>query len=208
MNINSKSDIRKTRTKKLLRDALISLMAEKPAEDITVKELIEKAQIGRSTFYLHYADKDDFVEKTINEFLQYYETQSLQFNKLPYNEYIYKHKRFFFEYVRQNRDFFTVMFNKYNFPRFYNKLLDIGMRYMYRVFEPAQIKNFDSPQNMDKVHMYFDITANYIISANIGFIKHWLESDLKFGAGFCSKKLSNFSYSILDANGIVKKKNL
>ncbi len=203
-----KSDLRKIRTKKLLRDALISLMAVKPAADITVKELIETAQIGRSTFYMHYTDKDDFIEKTVDEFLQYYETQSRQFDKLPYNEYIFKQKRFFFEYVRQNRNFFTVMFNEHNFPHFYNKLLDMGMRYMYRVYEPAKPNDAANPQNKDKVHMYFDITANYIVSANIGFIKHWLESDLKFGAGFCSKKLSKFSYAILDSNGIVKKQNL
>lgn len=203
-----KSDIRKIRTKKLLREALIALMAQKPAADITVKNLIEKAEIGRSTFYMHYTDKDDFIEKNIAEFLQDYETQTCQFDKLPYSEYIYKRKRFFFEYVRQNRKFFTVLFNEYNFPRFYNQLLDMGMRYMYRVYQPAATDEATDPQNKDKVHMHFDIVANYIVTANIGFIKHWLETDLKFGAGFCSKKLSKMSYAVLDSNGIVKKKNL
>ena len=50
-------------TKKLLRDALMALLNEKPLRSITVKELCEYAGLNRGTFYAHYADVYDLLEQ-------------------------------------------------------------------------------------------------------------------------------------------------
>lgn len=50
-------------TKKLLRDALMSLLAQKPLRSITVKELCLRANLNRGTFYAHYADVYDLLEQ-------------------------------------------------------------------------------------------------------------------------------------------------
>ena len=50
-------------TKRLLRSALTSLLAEKPLRSITVKELCARAQINRGTFYAHYADVYDLLSQ-------------------------------------------------------------------------------------------------------------------------------------------------
>lgn len=46
------------RTRRALRDALIELIAERAYEKITVQEVLDRADIGRSTFYAHFSDKD------------------------------------------------------------------------------------------------------------------------------------------------------
>ena len=51
-------DRRPERTRRSLRNALIALMTEKPYESITVEDIINRADVGRSTFYTHYRDKD------------------------------------------------------------------------------------------------------------------------------------------------------
>jgi AcrR family transcriptional regulator len=51
-------DRRPERTRRSLRNALIELMTEKPYESITVEDVINRADVGRSTFYNHYTDKD------------------------------------------------------------------------------------------------------------------------------------------------------
>ncbi len=56
---NEKQDRRSRRTRQLLHQALIGLMREKPYESITVQDIIERADVGRSTFYAHYQDKED-----------------------------------------------------------------------------------------------------------------------------------------------------
>lgn len=56
-----KTDRRVQRTRKALRDALVTLMLEKSYEKITIQEIIDQANIGRATFYNHYQDKDDLL---------------------------------------------------------------------------------------------------------------------------------------------------
>ena len=56
-------DIRYYRTKKRMNDAMIELLKIKNFNQITVKDICEKATISRSGFYLHYMDKYDLVEK-------------------------------------------------------------------------------------------------------------------------------------------------
>jgi AcrR family transcriptional regulator len=46
------------KTKRFLQEALLSLMSEKSYESILVQDILDRADIGRSTFYMHYQDKD------------------------------------------------------------------------------------------------------------------------------------------------------
>ena len=54
-------DRRVARTRTLLHDALLSLLCTKSYDAITVEDLCTKAKIGRSTFYAHYASKDELL---------------------------------------------------------------------------------------------------------------------------------------------------
>lgn len=54
-------DRRVQRTQKLLHQALMSLILEKKYESITVQEILDRADVGRSTFYLHFRDKDELL---------------------------------------------------------------------------------------------------------------------------------------------------
>ncbi len=56
-----KADRRSRRSQQLLHAALIELMLERRYDDITVQEIIDRANVGRSTFYAHYLDKDDLL---------------------------------------------------------------------------------------------------------------------------------------------------
>lgn len=56
-----KQDRRKRKTRQQLRSALLSLLKEKRYEEISVQDIIERADVARSTFYIHYVDKDDLL---------------------------------------------------------------------------------------------------------------------------------------------------
>jgi AcrR family transcriptional regulator len=62
-------DRRVQRTEQLLHQALGSLIREKPFDSIVVKEILERANVGRSTFYTHFSDKDDLLVGAIHEML-------------------------------------------------------------------------------------------------------------------------------------------
>lgn len=49
------------KSRKLLHQALISLISEKNYESITVQQILDRADVGRSTFYTHFRDKDELL---------------------------------------------------------------------------------------------------------------------------------------------------
>jgi AcrR family transcriptional regulator len=53
-----------------LHDALIGLAREKPYDAIAVKEILDRADVGRSTFYTHFQDKDELLESGIHELIR------------------------------------------------------------------------------------------------------------------------------------------
>src|SRR5512138_3309001 len=65
-----KIDARVRRTRDALGDALVGLMQEKPFEAITVQDVLDRAKVGRSTFYVHYSDKDDLLMSDAEEFFE------------------------------------------------------------------------------------------------------------------------------------------
>ena len=67
---NKKTDARVRRTRDALGDALVALMQEKPFETITVQDVLDRAKVGRSTFYTHYSDKDDLLMSDAEEFFE------------------------------------------------------------------------------------------------------------------------------------------
>jgi AcrR family transcriptional regulator len=59
MDPKSEPDRRVRRTKKLLREALVSLILERGWDEVTVQDVCARADVGRSTFYVHFADKEE-----------------------------------------------------------------------------------------------------------------------------------------------------
>ena len=62
-----KLDRRVQRTRQLLSSALMELIVEKGYESVTVQDIIDRANLGRSTFYAHYQDKEDLLLSGIDE---------------------------------------------------------------------------------------------------------------------------------------------
>jgi AcrR family transcriptional regulator len=63
-------DRRVERTRGLLRGALASLIHERPYDRIVVKDILARANVGRSTFYAHFRDKDELLQSGIEEILR------------------------------------------------------------------------------------------------------------------------------------------
>ena len=103
------TDRRVQRTRLLLHKALMSLILEKKYESITVQEILDRANVGRSTFYLHFRDKGDLLFsgfQYLESFLESVQTTSMTVSGKSYERIIgfslamFEHAH---EYRRVNR---------------------------------------------------------------------------------------------------------
>ena len=74
-----KMDRRVQRTRQLLENALLALIVEKGYAAITIQDILDRANLGRSTFYAHYRDKDDLLFGEFEHFKDLFE----QFDAQP-----------------------------------------------------------------------------------------------------------------------------
>ncbi|MGG3563742.1 TetR/AcrR family transcriptional regulator [Neobacillus rhizosphaerae] len=169
------TDRRIVRTKRLIRDALTELIEEKGFEGLTVRDLTEKADINRGTFYLHYQDKYDLLEKSEAEILSEIEkiTQTIQskdvltFNQNTALPFIIK----LFELFHKNSSFMKVILGPKGDAAFQGKLRDIIKKTFFQ--------NVISKIKKEEMLVPVDYLFSYVSSAHLGVIQHWLETGME-----------------------------
>ncbi len=80
-----KSEYRNSvRSRRLICDALLELMNEKPLKKITITDIVKRADVNRGTFYLHYGSISDVInelqETLLSQMDQYFSDENISFN--------------------------------------------------------------------------------------------------------------------------------
>jgi AcrR family transcriptional regulator len=119
---NHKLDLRVRRTYKFLWDALMSLLAERDFETITVTDICERALVHRTTFYKHYEDKYGLLFSGIQDELNLlFEVHDSAVNKpLEMDEVSDSMARLVtvFEHILKHERFYRLMFSGDGFSKF------------------------------------------------------------------------------------------
>ena len=71
-------DRRVQKTRKLLQEALINLVAEKGYDSVTIQEILDDANVGRSTFYAHFQDKEQLLHSILERLDELFEQHKEQ----------------------------------------------------------------------------------------------------------------------------------
>ena len=66
-----REDLRQRRTRKLLADALLSLLEERPLSEISVVDICQRAMVHRTTFYAHFDDKLALLRYAVGRTTEY-----------------------------------------------------------------------------------------------------------------------------------------
>jgi AcrR family transcriptional regulator len=186
--LTKKIDPRVKRTKEMLRQALLELIAEKGYESISVSDITKRAGLNRTTFYLHYRDKEDLLFSSIKEILSkldsgiaerkmspahYTETQWKGEEPFPDLEYLFKH-------VAEHQHFYHVMFANNERTHFLLQLLNI------------LLKAFGTPQEQAHTLQLItqeEILYHYASSAYLGIIYLWLKNHLTYSHRYMAIQL-------------------
>ena len=82
--MTDKNDRRSQRTRRLLSEALVQLIREKDYNTITVSDIVERANVGRSTLYAHYRDKDDLFLAQVDHVIEFLSQDTPNRRELPF----------------------------------------------------------------------------------------------------------------------------
>lgn len=173
---NQTHDKRAARTKMLIRGALTELMEEKGFEGVTVRDLTEKAQINRGTFYLHYRDKYDLLEQSEEEILKEIEDNASGINPKDALHSTSQDEPFpvilkLFEYFQENAQFMRVVLGPKGDPSFQVKLKELIKQQFFQ--------NIASKLNTEDMLVPAEYLIAFVSSAQLGLIQHWLETGMK-----------------------------
>ncbi|GAA0711902.1 TetR/AcrR family transcriptional regulator [Paraclostridium ghonii] len=170
-------DRRILKTRSVIKESLTVLMKEKPFDKITIKDITEKANINRATFYLHYMDKYDLLEQSQDEILneiknvlsnafKIFNPESLPIQDentiIPFLTCVY-------ECIQKNSEFVKVILGGNG---------DLNFQLKFKSLIEELIKNI----SLIKTTSSFCIPMKYLIetatSIHIGIISKWLEDGM------------------------------
>ncbi len=162
MSKNIDRRVRKTRAQ--LRQGLAELLKEKSLKEITVKELVEKVDINRSTFYLHYADIYDMMEKIENELTGDIEDLIDTHPVSPFNENSFPFIEDIFSILAENRDICAALLVPNGDISFLHRIENILSEHSLNALKET------FPEKMDDLTYYYA----FCLSGCIGLVKAWL----------------------------------
>jgi AcrR family transcriptional regulator len=176
----TKVDRRVRRTKKLLKIAFVKLMQEKDYHRITVKDIVERADYNRATFYLHYQFKeqlvDEILEEMVNELII---TIPWTYDKTLCRTSPHPNLTLF-DHILENKDYFKLLKNTSKIPGFIEKFMCTINNKM--TVEGTQIKS--------------DSFVSFISYGILGIIVDWIKSDFADSPRNLSKQLSSILYAV------------
>jgi AcrR family transcriptional regulator len=167
-----KPDPRVVRTRQMLRDAFMSLIAERGFEGVTIQDITERATLNRATFYLHYRDKYELLTDL-------FETLIADITPLPTDGTLLQSPydvvpgvARVFEHFADHADFYRSLLGSQGVLAFTIRIrdyiADVGRKWL----------DVPGPGSDSMVHK--EIAINYLASAYLGVITWWLEHNMPY----------------------------
>lgn len=163
--MSDKQDRRSQRTRHLLSEAFVALLREKGYSAITVSDIIDRANIGRSTFYSHYRDKDDLFVNELDRVIEVLSHRIPEQEEMPFFPSLG-----LFRHVGEEYDLYKALI--------WTPGIDLLIKYMQKSLSQRverglqnQGKNFEVP---------IPVLANFITGSFLTLLKWWLESKMVY----------------------------
>jgi AcrR family transcriptional regulator len=170
--VNLKNDRRSLRTRKMLWEALIALIQEKEYSEITIQDIADRANVNRVTFYLHYRDKRDLLESSVEVIFNDLTSkitpltgENFRLDIPPEGMVIV------YRYIAENAKFYRIILGENGIPFLVNRFR--------KYLSELTIQRFQlltTPEGQGRVPL--EIVAEYAAGSIIGLINWWLENDM------------------------------
>jgi AcrR family transcriptional regulator len=171
-----KPDRRVRRTRELLRSALLSLIQEEGYDRITVQDILDRADVGRSTFYAHYRDKEDLLEGGFEDIRAVLDAERGASQEAPGRRTkLLQPLLAVFQHVDEHRRFWGPLARKGG--------SDVAIRILRdNVTELTRehLRSQFPTKDLDPTRL--EAATHFVISACMGLIVWWLDNDIPYTA--------------------------
>ena len=154
----SRPDRRIARTRKLLADALVSLVNDKPYDRITIRDLTERANIGYATFFRHFKSKDQLTSYVVLGFMEDAE-KAVREESTPYGQALATYRS-----MQRHKD---VLLLGISFPRDHAAVKSVWDKAREMV-EACYVPR-------DESAIPFEVAVNHIITSVVELLRWWLD---------------------------------
>jgi AcrR family transcriptional regulator len=159
------------RTQQFLLNALIDLIIEKGYEKITVQDIIDRANVGRTTFYAHFQDKQDLLLsgfKRLNDVFENFRSESSP------EKSVWDFSLALFRHAAEQRQAFKALFGKQAGTVMLSHFQQAMIAYLKEGFQATFPKK--------KQPVPLDVFVQYLFSAFLGLLTWWLDNDSPYSA--------------------------
>ena len=165
-----KVDPRVKRTRRLLRDALVSLILEKDFASISIKEITERAEVAYITFFRHFESLDQLLMEVLDEGLGELQDHIETLAKQSETSALETEGRLIFEYIQQKADLFRILFKSQSVTRVRKKVVqNIAVIFQKSCLPLARSGNQTTTA----------ILSNHIATSLLALIEWWLDNSMQ-----------------------------
>ncbi len=164
-----KRDRRSQRTRRLVSSAMLELLSEKGYEAITVQDILDRAGIGRSTFYSHYYDKDDVHASMMEEMI---EEMNRRLNERQAGQAFLPSLELF-QHIRQDRKHIQAVADSPSGGRFWDMLQVALNRQIEKSLKSAR-------KDPKAASVPLPAVSAYLTGAFLSLLKWWLKAGMPY----------------------------
>lgn len=174
------------RSRRLIREAFIKLLEEKDFSRITVTDIVQLADINRTTFYAHYPDMRGLLEEIENEIIaQMKEILSgYSFGNSDPTPQLLLVSR----YLQENEEFYRTLILANGADRFLEKLNEVFMEYM--------LENLQVPEDIRSSYV-FRIRVSYFSGGFISLYRQWFRGQLDCSLDDIAREVGRLAASMV-----------
>lgn len=166
----------KLRTRRQLEEATLRLLMEKGYDPITIQDIVDEADLGRGTFYLHFRDKEEAVWSIIQKGMQESDALAHQLAQQAPNQVNIKTGFInMFHHIDKNRELFRIMLGS----RGHNVITLKVQDWLAKDLEKEMVTNF-APKPTNGVPL--SITSQIVTGAVTRLAIWWLETPNPYSA--------------------------
>ena len=168
--VANEPDRRVRRTRAAIHDALVALIAEKGFDAVTVTDIINRADIGRSTFYAHFTDKLDVFDDSIDDMSVFLRAH---YARAPGRLFAFSLP--LFEHMSEQRAVISALFGGANAVAAHRTVMRaLGLLLREELAERDERPSGELPS--------LDLIIDFVVGAYATVTRHWIDTGFSMNA--------------------------